>query len=115
VCDTEHLHQLYPPLYQFGYGKTDCKVYPYWEANQPVSISGQNAKALVLQRGAKAMIVLTSFDNGGTATLKIDTVALGLHTDFTATNAETHEPLALNGNVISLDLPMHDVRLIAIE
>lgn len=51
-------------LNDFGYGRPDCRVYRYWETGFPLTTRGAANYALVLGRGAKALIALGNFGNG---------------------------------------------------
>lgn len=109
------LDKCYKPLYDFGYSLPDCKVYPYWEGNQPVKIAGVTAKALVLSRPAKALVLVTDFGDGGECALTVDAGKLGLKNGFIAKDAETGEALTVTNGRITFPLKKHDFRMVEVE
>lgn len=98
-----------------GYGLPDCRVWRYWDKEQPVTLEGAPAKALVMARAGQALIAIASYGPDGEARLALDARTLGLPKDLKAVNAETGEPVARNmdGSFRFL-LPRHDFRLIAV-
>ncbi|MBI3922605.1 MAG: hypothetical protein HY318_14375 [Armatimonadetes bacterium] len=112
---TYDLAKCHQSLYDFGYGQPDCKVYPYWEGNQPVQVGGLQAKALVLSRPAKALVLVTDFAEGGEGTFTVDTKRLGLKGSFEAKDAETGEPLPVEQGKVRFALKKHDFRMVVVE
>ncbi|MCX7010196.1 MAG: DUF6067 family protein [Kiritimatiellaeota bacterium] len=101
---------------EFGYGLPDCRVWRYWDDDQPLTITGAPAKTLVLARDGEALLVVCSYGPGGDVTLRLDKAKLGLTADVTAVNAESGETIErLAPGCFRLPLPMHDFRLIHIR
>lgn len=102
-------------LANFGYGLPDCRVWRYWDKEQPAALSGASAKALVMARAGRALIAVASYGPAGDVRLAPDARALGLPKDLRAVNAETGEPVALDKDgSFRFPLPRHDFRLIAL-
>lgn len=99
----------------FGYGLADCRVWRYWDTEQPVKTAGAPAKTLALARAGKALIAVASYGPAGEVRLTLDTRLLGLPENATAVNAETGEPVERTApGQFTLTLPRHDFRLIAL-
>jgi hypothetical protein len=109
------LGKCHQALYDFGYGLPDCKVFPYWEGNQPVNIEGVDAKALVLNRPNKALVLVTDFGGGGECVLKPDAAKLGLKNVTSAKDAETGETLPVTSGTVKFALGKHDCRMVVME
>jgi hypothetical protein len=112
---TVGLEKPHQALYDFGYGMPDCQVLPYWEGEQPIHVEGVDAKALVLSRPGKALVLVTDFGNGGDCTLTVDTQRLGLKNEFTAQDAETGEALPVADGKVQFALKKHDFRIVVVE
>ncbi len=103
-------------LEDFGYGLDDCKVYRYWEPNAPLVATGADVRALVLGRGARAMLVVGSFGQGGDCTLQLDLAALKLPHGCKARNAETGQELTAKApGLFVLPIVKHDVAFVVVE
>jgi hypothetical protein len=113
--DSDELHRANRPLYEFGYGQDDCRVWRYWDAEQPVRVTGGDAKALVLARAGKALVVVTDFSGGGEYHLRVDVPRLRLPKGFVATDAQTGEALPVTARNISLTIPKHDFKMILLQ
>jgi hypothetical protein len=113
--DLDELHRANMPLYEFGYGLEDCKVWRYWDAGQPVRIEGGSAKALVLAREGKALVLVADFGDGGEVTLKVNAKSLGVSSPFTVMDVQTGEKLKMDGKQIRFPLKRHDYRIVRIE
>lgn len=102
-------------LANFGYGLPDCRVWRYWDANQPVKTEGAPAKTIVMARAGRALLAVSSYGPGGDVSLALDLAALGVPADAVARNAETGEPIERTaGGRFKLSLPRHDFRLIEV-
>ncbi len=55
----------------FGYGEKDCQVYPFYDGNQPVTVSSDKVRFTVLKRGGKALIMAGDFGHGGEITFDL--------------------------------------------
>ena len=104
----------YDRLVQFGYGQPDVKVYNYWQSDYPAQISGDTSSLLVCKAN-HAMIVICDWGGGGDIQVKLDTKVLSLNGALKVTNAETNQPLAVDGNIISLHLKKHDFIVLRID
>jgi len=113
--DSDELHRANMPLYEFGYGLEDCKVWRYWDAGQPVRVAGGDTKALVLARAGKAMVIVTDFGGGGEFRMAASAKKLGLRSDFAAKDAQTGEAIQLTDGIVHFPLQRHDFRMIALE
>jgi hypothetical protein len=103
-------------LSNFGYGQPDCRVYRYWDDEQPLKTSGVPVKTLVLSRGGQALVVVASYGPAGGATLELDRRRLGLPDDVTAVNAETSAAIDRTGpGRFQLTLPRHDFCLVRVQ
>lgn len=102
-------------LFNYGYGLPAVRVWRYWEAGHPVSVSGIDASTLVCSKPGSALVVVSDWANGGKARLKLDRAALGLQGDLKATDLEAKKPLPVEGEVVPFDIPKHDFKLILIE
>jgi hypothetical protein len=113
--DSDELHRANMPLYKFGYGLPDCRVWRYWDAEQPVRVEGGDTKTLVLSRAGKAMVVITDFGNGGEISMKVDTKKLGIGPDFTAQDTQSKETISVKDGQLSFPIKKHDFRMIVME
>jgi hypothetical protein len=63
----------------FGYGREDCQVFNYWDANHPVKADDTEAKTLLLKRGqALLLLVCTWNPNPSIVRFKFDCRGLGV-------------------------------------
>jgi hypothetical protein len=113
--DADRISAAYKPLYEFGYGLSDCRVYRYWDAGQPVAVRGADARSLVLARGGRAMVIVTDFGNGGNIAMSVNPRALGVRSAFTARDAETGEVLNVTSGKLLFPLERHDFREVVLE
>ena len=101
-------------LNDFGYGLPDCRVWRYWE-DQPLEMQGAAVKTLVLARGGRAMIVVTSYGPGGDVVLNLDQKTLGLPEEAAAWNAESGVRIErLRAGRFQLTIPRHDFRIVLV-
>jgi hypothetical protein len=102
-------------LANFGYGLPDCRVWRYWDNNQPVQVTGATVKILVLARAGQTMLVIVSYGPGGEIQINPNRKVLGLSDEAVAVNVETGERLeqVLPGQ-FKLNPPRHDFRMIQI-
>jgi hypothetical protein len=84
---------LYGKLFNFGYGEKECRVYNYWDEGFPLTVTGCDAKGIVLVKGAKAIAIVTDYAEGGTCALKLDVKSLGLPPTVKPGDLETGEAL----------------------
>lgn len=100
-------------LANFGYGLPDCRVWRYWDPEQPVKTSDTPVKTLALARGGQVLLAVASYGPEGDVALALDTRLLGLAKEATAVNAETGAPIERTApGQFKLTLPRHDFRLI---
>lgn len=120
--NADELTKAYTTLFGFGYGLEDCQIYRYWDPGQPVSLSVEDVKALVLARPStnhpaqsKCLIIVSDFGSGGEIGMTVDSAKLGLRADYTAKDAQSGASLPLDGNKVTFPLARHDFRMIALE
>jgi len=102
-------------LANFGYGLPDCRVWRYWDADQPVKTEGAPVKTIVMARAGRALLAVSSYGPGGDVSLSLDLAALGVPADAVARNAEIGEPIERTAEGrFKLSLPRHDFRLIEV-
>lgn len=77
-------------------------------------IEGVDAKALLLKRAAKVLILVSDFGNGGECVLRLNTRQLRVR-PAVARDAETGEEVALTGDSVLFPLKKHDFRTILAE
>ncbi|MCL1920514.1 MAG: DUF6067 family protein [Kiritimatiellaeota bacterium] len=101
-------------LTDFGYGQPDCRVSRYWDPGFPVRLTGAPARALLLRRGGKAMLITASY--GDTGPVTADLTAAKLPRNAQARDAETGETLAFAAPAtLTFPLDRHSFRIIIIE
>lgn len=103
-------------LCDFGYGLPDCRVWRYWDSEQPLHTAGAPVKSLVLACGSRAMLVVASYGDGGEVELNLDRRMLGLPDDALAVDVETGEQLAsLGPGRFKLTMARHDFRVVRVD
>jgi hypothetical protein len=113
----EALHQKVISLFDsMGYGKPECKVYRYWDAEQAVTSRGPNVKTLTLSRPGKALVFVGSYGPGGDCEITLDLKKLGLNEQAKATNGETGKPLQQAGSGrFTVPIQKHDFQVVVVE
>jgi len=102
-------------LEQFGYGLPDCKVHNYWDRNPPATVSDEQCKWLLLQRGKRFLALLCTWRPvPSEATLTLSSAALGM-SPVRAVDAENGNDLELKDGAVTVPLKDYGVRLIRIE
>lgn len=126
---TQEVSFVQEQLAAFGYGRPECKVYRYWEDGFPLAAEGANTHALVLSRGAKALLAIGNYgperqqgqpapaQKEYTVTLKLDLKTLGLPDGARAFNVEKNraELARTAPGVFTLPIRHHDFALVAVE
>ncbi len=109
-------YDLYKRLFDFGYGDPACRVYNYWDEGFPLTVTGCDAKGIVMVNGKRAVVAVTDYSGGGDVTLKLDLKAVGLPDTIKASDLETAEALtgAASGEV-SFPLRKHDLKVVLFE
>ena len=108
-------NKLMQLVLDFGYGQEDCKVHNYWDPDDPVGVSNDQVKSILLERGGKLMLVLATWNDAE------ETVDITLHPDRLSTgveqavDAETGESVDMEGNRLSVELEGYGVRALALE
>jgi hypothetical protein len=98
----------------FGYGLPDCRVWRYWDNGNPVRLSGAPAKALLLQRGDKALLITASY--GDTGDVTADLRGANLPPGACARDAETDEEIPFaESSILHFPLERHNFRIIEIQ
>jgi hypothetical protein len=106
---------LYAKLFEFGYGLPDCTVFNYWEPPHPASVTGLDARTLVLARGGQAIVVVTDYGGGGTARLELKLEALGVPAAATATDLESGAAVErLGAGGFRFELPAHEFKVLKV-
>ena len=108
---------LYAKLFKFGYGLPECKVYNYWQEDNPVAvISKTTIKILVVSKKNQCLVVVTDYGNGGHCNVKLDLKKLGLDDKATAVNFETGKPVKrIGAGEFEINVPKHDFRIIIVK
>lgn len=108
------LGDIYAKLFDFGYGSADCRVYRYWDKDYPLQIGGVDAVALVLVKGSEALMLVVSYDEDGTADIRINPEKLDLKKGGQFINVESEAVLPASGQGLGCQapLPKHDFVLI---
>jgi hypothetical protein len=111
--------QITGMLHSFGYGAANCTSYRYWDEIKPVVTAGVNAKTLTLNVGAKALVIVASYQSsGGTCQITVDLAKLGVPLAAKAIDMEdvTKTPLTSSGaGKFSFLLPKHDFKVLLIQ
>jgi len=115
ISNSDPYQTCFLRLLEFGYGKPDVRVFNYWQPDNPVRVEGADVATLVVSKPGSAMIVVCDYGDGGNLTLRVDTGALGLKTDFGARDVESGETLPVAAGKVSFALKKHDYRIVAIE
>lgn len=105
----------YKRLADFGYGKPEVKVFNYWNANNPATVTGTDAATLVLSKPDAALVVVCDYGNGGNLTLNLDRKALALPKQIKASDLETGKPLDVADGAVRFELKKHDFKMILVE
>ncbi|MCY3018795.1 MAG: DUF6067 family protein [Planctomycetota bacterium] len=99
-----------------GYGRPECKVYRYWDADKEVATSGTNVKTLTLSRPGKVLVFVGSYGYGGECQIALDLSKLGLSTEAKATNGETGKPVQrLSPGRFMFPIQKHDFQIILVD
>ena len=93
----------------FGYAEKDTKVYPCYDPENPLKITGK-VRAAVLVRGQEALIMAGDFGSNGS--FLCDISKLGFKNPV-ALDALTGEEIG-KGNVLKISIPHHFSRLIIV-
>jgi hypothetical protein len=107
--------ELMQKVLEFGYGRDDCRVHNYWDPDDPVKTSNEQAKSILLEREGELLLVLATWNEAAeTVDLTLDAGTLGLDLSQ-ATDAETGEKLPLRGNRLAVELEGYGVRLVRLR
>ncbi len=107
-------YALLKKLFDFGYGDKACRVYNYWDEGFPLSVTGCDAKGIVMVKGQKAIAIVTDYGEGGTCTMKLDLGKLGLPATVKPSYRESGEALTAAGpGEASFPLKKHDFKAVA--
>ena len=98
----------------FGYGLPGCRVSRYWDPDFPVRLTGAPAKALLLQCGGNALLIVASY--GDTGDIRADLSRVALPPGAKARDAETAEELPFaEPHILTFPLERHNFRIIEIK
>lgn len=109
---------IYARLFAFGYGTSACRVFNYWQDENPVVVSGEAVigKTLVISKPGAAIIVVSDYGNGGSCRVKVNLTRLGLPPDVHASNFETGEAIEqVATGEYRLTVPRHDMRILLVR
>ena len=95
-------------LVAMGYGTAACRTHNYWDRNYPLAVTGVDASSILHRGKDRTAIVITDWGDGGTARLALDLPALGVKVGASATDFETGEALAWDGDALTVSLKKHD-------
>jgi hypothetical protein len=102
-------------LLEFGYGKAETRVWNYWDENYPLRIEGSDTSSLIVSKPGSAIVVVCDWAKGGDIRMKLDP-SLGLGAQFTATDMESNQPLAIGADgTISFALQKHDFKMVLVR
>ncbi len=104
------------PLYDFGYGEDDCRVFNYWDDGYPVKTSNdEQVKSLLLQRGRTLLLLICTWNpRPETVTFTLDSKPLGLQ-PAVAGDVETKEQFEIADHAFTVPLIGYGVRVLRIE
>jgi len=109
-------HQFIGKLLEFGYGDKQCRVYNYWDEGYPLQVSGCEAKSIVLVNGARAVVIVTDYSEGGNCTITLNLKATGLPATVQPKDFETGDPLSSpSPGVATFPLKKHDFKAVIFE
>ncbi len=107
----------YPkPFVKFGYGKPDCEVYNYWDANAPMKVSDPQCKWLLLKRNGKLLVYLVTWNgekNTVEASLDLDQLGVDVSRVVKAKNGE--EVTELENGSFTVEMDGFGVRTLRVE
>jgi hypothetical protein len=107
--------ELMTEVLDFGYGREDCRVYNYWDPDDPVATSNSEVKSILLERDGKLMLVLTTWnDEPETVTVTLETDLLRLAPEQVL-DAETDESIEFDGHEFTLEMEGYGVRVIRVR
>lgn len=114
---SDGVHQKVIGLFDaMSYGKPECRVYRYWDAEQAVTTSGPNVKTLALSRPGKALVFIGSYGAGGDCQITLDLAKLGLGVEAKATNGETGKPVQrLSPGRFVVPIQKHDFQIFVVD
>ncbi|MCC7517666.1 MAG: hypothetical protein IT578_00610 [Verrucomicrobiae bacterium] len=106
---------IFTHLVNFGYGKSDTRVFNYWQPGNPVRVEGSDVATLVVSKPGSTVVVVCDYGNGGNLTLALDP-SLQFGEKIRAKNMETDQPLAVGGDgKVKFSLKKHDFMVILVE
>ena len=102
---------IYDLLHRFGYGKSGCEVYNYWDKKPVVIIKGIDAKFLALKKGDRLIVIVTDYGEGGEANLQLNFDQTLISKYKKVRNWETNETLPCKNGAITFPIKKHDFRV----
>ena len=94
----------------FGYGWTECQVFPSYEENQPVAITPASVRCTVLKKSHEAMVMAGALGDDTQFTLDLEGLEFSTPVIY---DAITNEKLS-SGQQATLPIPWHEFRLLKI-
>lgn len=111
------LADLWKALERGGYGSESCRVRPYWEGWNGISLRGPDAETLVVQCPDALRILIVSYGPSGTVEVSIDDSLWQDTGSIQCADVETDpsRPLPSEGRSCRIELPRHDFRVVSVE
>lgn len=108
--------KIWRMLYEFGYGTDEVSVLTDWNENpHPVTTKDKNAKITVYQKRKTGECLAAVCDFGKkNRTLELDLSGLQFKSPAVF-NAESGKELSVKGQLLKLELPRHDFRMLKIR
>jgi hypothetical protein len=94
--------------------RPETKSLFYWENREVVQAPG-NLLVTAHVLPEKLLLVIGNTGEGGTFPVELDPAGLGVPPPVSAVNAESGEPIVLQGNRVEVPLPRHDFALIEVH
>jgi hypothetical protein len=101
----------------FGIAADDVSFVPYWTAaDTGLKSDAKDVQVSAWKRPGKVLLAVVNRGEAGTSKVNVPLAALRLTGGpFTARDAETGEPLSLDGTILSVTIPRHDYKQVLVS
>jgi hypothetical protein len=108
----DRAREMLEHMLEFGYGRSDCRVINYWDAEPPLRISDGECKWLLMQRGGELLVLLCTWNpESQRLQIQVDTKDLGVDLQR-AMNVEDGSKTKISGGEFEFQMPGYGTRLI---